>query len=135
MRIDIQGPSRSVGALAGLLTKAGYLVTANHAHYTIVLEDASGVQPYITVDAIDGEIEANVVRHICQRTEIPVLLQRAGGILTHRAIRVVIPPSERDKVAVAVEEGIMCGMMATIGTSTEQGVFKRLAARFKRGGK
>lgn len=112
MRININGSSDSAAVVAGLLRKAGYVATqfASFAHYTLHIEDAASTAEYVLVDAVDSELERNVINAIASETALPVMLQRDGGVQSDREIRIFVPAGAQ----VDVEHGIFKGVLTTL---------------------
>src|SRR5438093_7810760 len=102
MRVKVEGDEDMAAALAGNLRKAGFTVGGPvglfGTGYSIQLERTVG--SHILVDGIDCPFERHVINCISQLSDTPLLLQRAGGVQSDRAIRVVSTARTEDDRAV-----------------------------------
>ncbi len=112
MRIKVSGDCPSAKALRGELAAAGYVVTEHFASYTIMIEESAEQRKAIMIDAIDCELERQVINAVAQNTAIPIVLLRPGGVQSDRAIRVIIPPDEECRIA--AERGLLSGLVRAI---------------------
>jgi hypothetical protein len=87
----------------------------------------------IHFDSVESELEAAVLRHVAQLSAAPVIVDRPGGVVrSDRELRIVLPncgdAAADEAAAVAVEFGILRGMLDLVGAAGAGGARRRLGA-------
>lgn len=112
--------------LRGMLRLEDFVVTDSRPDYQVEIA-ASGSQ-YIEVDGVDCELERQIVNMIAELTETNILLKRAGGVQSDRAIRIGLPSRETD--CTAVENGVFRGLVKHTKRSQRPGLWQRILGFF-----
>ena len=130
MRIKVVGENDCARALRGLLRQAGFAVSeflptdpprrvnAPSAGYVISVVESEGGEN-ILFDSVDCPLEANILRHVTALSKLPVLLDRPGGeVHSDREIRISVPACGGEAQQLAVEFGVLRGLMDTVAVPT-----------------
>lgn len=109
MKLCIVG-SEAANVVNGWIQKAGYIPVTKGYDYKVELVESETVKSVI-IDGIDCELERKLVLQM-ELNGIPrFVLQRAGGVRSDRAVRIVYPKSMQEKV----EKGVYQGLMLHVG--------------------
>lgn len=107
--IHVIGDSLSANALRVALREQGFAVTSEgKATFTIALEERVGEMPIM--DSLDGPIEREIFAAVRAKTPSgQVLVQHAGGVQATDEIRIIVPPSQREREACV--SGVVVGLL------------------------
>ena len=92
----------------------------------------------IHFDSVDSALEAAVLRHVTQLAAAPVIVDRPGGkVHSERELRIVVPASgdagADESAAVAVEFGVLRGLLDLAATSPVRDAADGRSANFRSG--
>ncbi len=98
LRVIVHGENDTAKAVRGVLLQGGFVVTDNLARLELTIDEGSVAEPVL--DGVDGELERHLLSAIADLTPSGrVLIQRQGGNRSDSAMRITVPTSDAERVA------------------------------------